>query len=76
MCENDSLVDAYIRAVMAAGLAKSQGFPPTVEAATDEVIRLLKFQVGHYRGALRELAATVPGARDWLLNNMPPAGQS
>lgn len=60
MCENDAIADAYIQCVHRASEQKS---------ADPDNQRSL--ELGHLRGALRELAATVPGVRDWMMRNLP-----
>lgn len=64
MCENDAAVDIWVATLTARGnlFALAGGDDST------------KFQIGHLRGVIRELAATVPGVREWLIEHMPEEG--
>lgn len=61
MCENDPIVDAWFKALEAEGMKR---FDPNTGAGSNYIR-------GHMRGVIRELAATVPGVREWLVENMP-----
>lgn len=64
MCENDAAVDMWIATLAARG--NLQALAGGIDSA--------KYQIGHTRGVIRELAATVPGVREWLIEH-PPTGE-
>lgn len=61
MCENDSVVDAWFRALFK-------------HAEQVHITQRMQFRSGHMTGVIRELAATVPGVREWLLAHVPGEG--
>lgn len=65
MCENDAAVDAWFLSVNA---------QHNIARALDDIearVEFLAKKSGCYAGVIRELAATVPGVREWLVGNMP-----
>jgi hypothetical protein len=60
MCENDIAVDAWINGMVRKSMNDTKS--PSEYAP---------HQIGALRGTIRELAATVPGVREWLIANMP-----
>lgn len=60
MCENDPAVDAWFSALQKRSLQK-------MESASAPA----HYRLGHMAGVIRELAATVPGVREWLMENLP-----
>lgn len=62
MCENDAAVDAWMRALN----TRSK----TAMGSSDAVVQM-GWRAGQMAGVIRELAATVPGVREWLLEHMP-----
>lgn len=66
MCENDAAVDAWVTAVRDYVWDKVARGEPTADP-----VELGKLNVGLLIGVIRELAATVPGVREWLIEHMP-----
>lgn len=69
MCENDAAIDAYINTID--DVARDKYSEYEIE---DRVRQMVGWKLGHYRGVIRELAATVPGVREWLIEHMPEEG--
>ena len=61
MCENDAAMDAWFEALNNLAL---QNRLHTTEAQR-------QYRMGYTTGVIRELAATVPGVREWLIEHMP-----
>lgn len=70
MCENDEAVNTWFRSLDDWAIVKAADEQPQIVHAAKEY-RLCN---GHMRGVIRELAATVPGVREWLIAN-PPGGK-
>jgi hypothetical protein len=71
MCENDAAVDAWFAALNARASAIIADKSMSVDDAT---FRAISYKSGHLSGVIRELAATVPGVREWLIEHMPGEG--
>lgn len=71
MCENDAAVDAWFRKLNDRAWHVADG--QSARGPGHEIYRA-KHEQGHMRGVIRELAATVPGVREWLIEHMPGEG--
>lgn len=69
MCENDAAVDAWFRALDSRCINHARD-----EIGTMKTAMTLAVSSGTCKGVIRELAATVPGVREWLVANMPGEG--
>lgn len=69
MCENDQAVDAWFESLLKTSFIK---YPTDFQPKT--TIERQHWRMGHMGGVIRELAATVPGVREWLIEHMPGEG--
>lgn len=61
MCEDDKMVRQWLAELHLKARAN----------AGDEIRQTRAFEVGYMRATLKELAANVPGAREFLIEHMP-----